>query len=99
MNPEISGEVERRLLKNKVAGKTITLKIKYSDFSLQTRSKTLDYHISKKEPVLEVIKELLYQEKLRNSVRLLGISISNLNNGEDGIDSSKEIDVQLKFEF
>ena len=95
----ISGEVERRLLKNKVAGKTITLKIKYSDFSLQTRSKTLDYHISKKEPVLEVIKELLYQEKLRNSVRLLGISISNLNNGEDGIDSSKEIDVQLKFEF
>ena len=27
--------------KSKVAGKTITLKIKYSDFTLQTRSKTL----------------------------------------------------------
>ena len=95
----ISGEVERRLMKNKVAGKTITLKIKYSDFSLQTRSKTLDYYISRKEPVLEVIRELLYQEKLRNSVRLLGISISNLNTGEEGKGSSKEIAVQLKFEF
>ncbi len=37
----IAEEVARRLEKSKVAGKTITLKIKYSDFSLQTRSKTL----------------------------------------------------------
>jgi len=39
----IAEEIERRLKKSKVAGKTVTLKIKYSDFTLQTRSKTLSY--------------------------------------------------------
>ena len=37
---ELAKEISRRLTKSKVAGKTITLKIKYSDFSTQTRSKT-----------------------------------------------------------
>lgn len=95
----IAGELEKRLSRNKIAGKTITLKIKYSDFSLQTRSKTTDHYISKKVPILNIIKELLYQEKLRNSVRLLGISLSNLNTGEEGDHAKEEIAVQLKFEF
>ncbi len=96
----ISEEIERRLAKNKVTGKTITLKIKYSDFSLQTRSKTLLYFISSKELIYEIAKELLFQEKMRNSVRLLGISLSNLNTKKErsGVEE-KEIAVQLKFEF
>ena len=36
----IAEDVVRRLEKQQVAGKTITLKIKYSDFTIQTRSKT-----------------------------------------------------------
>ena len=95
----IASELQERLLRNKIAGKTITLKIKYSDFSLQTRSKTQDYFISKKGPILEIIRELLYQEKLRNSVRLLGISLSNLNTGTAGKEPEEEIAVQLKFDF
>ena len=75
----IAEEVSKRLTKSNVAGKTVTLKIKYSDFTLQTRSKTLQYYISEKEMILETAKDLLYQEKLNNSVRLLGISMSNLN--------------------
>ena len=97
----IAEEIERRLNKSEVAGKTVTLKIKYSDFTLQTRSKTLQYYISSKELILETAKELLYQEKMKNSVRLLGISLSNLNNEEDDkkTDEKKEISVQLKFRF
>ena len=94
----IAGELEKRLSRNKVAGKTITLKIKYSDFSLQTRSKTLEHYVHQKAAVLSTIKELLYQEKLRNSVRLLGISLSNLNTGE-GDQDKEEIAVQLRFDF
>ena len=45
--------VAKRLNKSKVAGKTITLKIKYSDFTLQTRSKTLQYYISDKSVILD----------------------------------------------
>ena len=97
----IAEEIERRLNKSEVAGKTVTLKIKYSDFTLQTRSKTLQYYISSKELILETAKELLYQEKMKNSVRLLGISLSNLNNEENDkkTDEKKEISVQLKFRF
>ncbi len=90
----ISEELERRLKKYEIAGKTVTLKIKFSDFSQQTRSKTLSYFISDKILLFETVKELLYQERLRNSVRLLGISLSNLNT-----EIKKSVVVQLKFDF
>ena len=96
----ITEEVSRRLLKSNVAGKTVTLKIKYSDFTLQTRSKTLPYYISDKSVILETAKNLLYQEKLSNSVRLLGVSMSNLNTEKKKKpELKKSVSVQLKFEF
>lgn len=76
---ELAEHLEKRLRKNKVAGKTLTLKIKYSDFIQQTRSKTGKLYLSTKDLILEEAKILLYQEKLLNSVRLIGISLSNLN--------------------
>ncbi len=95
----IAEEVSRRLTKSKVAGKTVTLKIKYSDFTLQTRSKTLSYFISDKDLILDTAKYLLYQEKLKNSVRLLGISMSNLNTETKKKPEKKSVSVQLKFDF
>ncbi|MGO4913545.1 DNA polymerase IV [Leeuwenhoekiella sp. W20_SRS_FM14] len=97
----IADEIERRLKKSDVAGKTVTLKIKYSDFTLKTRSKTLPYFIRSKEVILETARELLFQEKMENSVRLLGITLANLNT-EDRDQKSVEqkvIAVQLKFDF
>ena len=93
----IAEELERRLKNSKVSGKTVTLKIKYSDFTMQTRSKTLPYFITDKSLLLTTVKELLYQEKMQNSVRLLGISVTNLNT--DTKKKEKVIDVQLKLEF
>lgn len=90
----IAAQLEKRLERHKLSGKTITLKIKYSDFSQQTRSKTLPYFISDKSLIMENIKELLYQEKMKDSVRLLGISLNNLNTEE-----KKAVVVQLKFAF
>lgn len=98
----IADELERRLKKSKIAGKTITLKIKYSDFTLNTRSKTLPYFISDKKLILETAKELLYQDKLYNSVRLLGISLANLNTEKRESSKKQEkelVSVQLKFDF
>lgn len=91
----IANELANRLQKKQIAGKTITLKIKYSDFNQQTRSKTLPYFISDKKLLFQTVKELLYQDRMRDSVRLLGISLSNLNT-----DTKKTaIAVQLKFDF
>ncbi len=70
--------LEKRLQKEKAAGKTITLKIKYSDFVVQTRQKTLPLAIATAPLLLEEAKALLFQEKVINSVRLLGISVSQL---------------------
>jgi DNA polymerase-4 len=90
----IAAELDRRLKKHKIAGKTVTLKIKYSDFTQQTRSKTLPYFISDKSLLFDTVNELLFQERMKDSVRLLGISLSNLNT-----EIKKTIVVQLKFDF
>ena len=95
----IAEEVSRRLLKSNVSGKTVTLKIKYSDFTLQTRSKTLPYFVNDTHLILETAKDLLYQETLSNSVRLLGISMSNLNTETKKPVEQKSVSVQLQFEF
>ena len=91
---KIATSLEKRLKKHKISGKTVTLKIKYSDFTQQTRSKTLPYFISDKSLILETVEELLYQERMKDSVRLLGISLNNLNTEE-----KKAVVVQLKFTF
>ncbi|RZK13051.1 MAG: DNA polymerase IV [Flavobacterium sp.] len=90
----IAQQLEKRLKRYNVAGKTVTLKIKYSDFTQQTRSKTLPYFISDRSLLLETAKELLYQERMKDSVRLLGISLNNLNT-----EQKKTVAVQLKFDF
>ncbi|WP_281309536.1 DNA polymerase IV [Flavobacterium flavigenum] len=91
---KIAASLEKRLKRYNVSGKTVTLKIKYSDFTQQTRSKTLPYFISDKSLILESVEELLYQERMKDSVRLLGISLSNLNT-----EQKKAVVVQLKFAF
>ena len=90
----IAEEIEKRMKSNNTKGKTVTLKIKYSDFTRQTRSKTVDRFLQTKPEIFPIIKELLFQEKIINSVRLLGISLSNLNTI-----IKKPVWVQLKFEF
>jgi DNA polymerase-4 len=94
---EIAEELENRLIRSKTAGKTVTLKIKYSNFITQTRSKTLPYFVKDRSILLNTVEQLLYQEKLKDSVRLLGISVTNLNTE---IRKEKTVmNIQLKFEF
>ncbi len=60
-------------------GKTITLKVKTSDFQLQTRSKTLPRRIQDAQAMLPQVRTLLSQLDLgQKSVRLLGVMLSNL---------------------
>jgi DNA polymerase-4 len=91
---KIADELERRMKKADTKGKTVTLKIKYSDFTQQTRSKTKPDFMQTKNEFFPVVKELLYQNKLTNSVRLLGLSFGNLNT-----EKKEPFWVQLQFEF
>ena len=91
---KIAEELEKRMIKLDTKGKTITLKIKYSDFTQHTRSKTKKYFMQNLKEFFPLVKELLFQEKLLNSVRLLGLSFSNLNTVK-----KEPFWVQLKIDF
>ena len=92
---DIALDVEKRMIKSKKYGRTITIKIKYEDFSVQTRSKTLLKSFQKKEDFFPTILNLIYKKEIIKSVRLLGISISKLINKN----KKSVISVQCKFDF
>lgn len=71
-------ELKRRIKRTGIKGRTVTLKIKYADFSVQTRSKTYEQY-PEDEKVWDTVLELLQQDELAMPVRLFGIGLSNLN--------------------
>lgn len=60
-------------------GKTVTLKVKYSDFQQITRSKTVEYWVDSAEQVADLYQELAGSIPMRQGIRLLGLTLSNLN--------------------
>ncbi len=94
---EIVDTIDRRLKASGKKGKTITLKVKFSDFQQITRSKTIDHLTDEKNEILEVITELVLVEDFKKSIRLLGISVSNFE--EKVIEIIKPKSNQLKFDF
>lgn len=78
---DLSEKVERSLLKRDMQGKTITLKVRYQDFTTITRSQTLPIPIYKAKDILRIAQVLLHKtEASDRKVRLLGISVSNFTN-------------------
>ncbi|WP_456320617.1 DinB/UmuC family translesion DNA polymerase [Rhizobium laguerreae] len=68
-----------------ITGKTITVKIKYSDFSQATRSRTVSGAVSDVDQMLEIAETLLASVfPFKRPVRLLGITLSSLNTEESG---------------
>ena len=94
---QISEDLENRMRSKLNKGKTVTLKIKYSDFTQETRSKTIDEYISKKEEFFPIIEELIFNKVINKPIRLLGISITNLYKKDSS--GSKNYNLQLKFDF
>lgn len=67
--------------KNRVFGRTLTLKMKFNDFQVQSKSKTFSYPIKNRELFSETVSALLHDSFTPfRPVRLLGISLSNLDN-------------------
>lgn len=79
---EIGKELIRRIEKNGIKGRTITMKIKFSDFTQQTRSRTVEQYLKQTE-IQKIAFELLEQEKIPLAVRLLGLGLSSLNITEE----------------
>lgn len=76
---DMSDSLNARIEKAKASGKTITLKIKYSDFKSITRSITTDHPTADIDEILRLGIHLLDKVELVKTVRLIGIGISNLS--------------------
>ena len=97
---EMSAELDKiavlvadRLQRYNLKGRTITVKIKYSDFKQITRSRSLPQGVNDVETIADTAKELLAAtEPEGKKTRLLGISLSNFR---DAVHPDKEDNGQL----
>lgn len=79
-------------LKTVVYGRTITIKIKYSDFTVSTKSRSASFSIKNKNLFDQICYDLLAEGYSSDkTVRLLGVSISNLENNHKKIGTQLEI--------
>jgi len=92
---DIAEELERRMQKSGVKGKTITVKIKYNDFSVHSRSRTQEEWLHKKDEIISLTQELMRQSVIEKPVRLLGLSMTKLDNEQE----AEELWTQLKIDF
>ena len=79
---ELASKVNDILVRHKISGKTITLKVKYHDFSVITRSRTLPLYIQQSPDIImrHIIALLKKTDAGKKKIRLLGITVSNLDN-------------------
>jgi len=90
----IATSVSKRLTKSGGTPKTLTVKIKFADFTQITRSKTIINDINKLDQIKLLASELLIAAlEPHHKIRLLGISLSNFE-GEQ-----KKSPQQLTLEF
>jgi len=75
---EIAEEVARRMSRSRIAGRTVTIKIKYHDFAVSSRSRTLPSDISSAADICAVVGTLLRDDPPDRPVRLLGVGLARL---------------------
>ncbi|MGX5690677.1 DNA polymerase IV [Arcticibacter tournemirensis] len=91
----IAGLVHKRLQKNDLKGRTITLKIKYNDFKQITRSQSYPLPVSDLETIVQTARQLLLSTSPEGKpTRLLGISLSNFRD-PDSASLPEKASIQL----
>ena len=91
----ISQTVWRRIAEKEIKGRTVTLKVKFRDFQILTRAKSLDRNVASREEFLELGVNLLRTLlPVAKGIRLLGLTLSNLTEG-----GSAEIGDPLELEL
>ena len=80
---ELCREVSKDLNRSGYKGKTVTVKVRYSDFKTVTRAKTLERAVDSVEEIRKAAFECLGRVELKNKkVRLIGVRAGNLEKEE-----------------
>lgn len=92
-------ELINRLSAKDFQGNTLTLKVKFHDFTQITRSITQPHKLTTLEVILPLAKQLLAEVEYEDHpIRLLGLSVSNPREQEDDSKSVTWEQLTLKFE-
>jgi DNA polymerase-4 len=76
---EQAREVARQLRKNELAGKTVKLKIRWSDFTTLTRQTTLSTSTDNEDEIFHTAVKLMKTVRKQNQpVRLIGVGVSGI---------------------
>ncbi len=76
---KLGEKISKQMQEKKFKAKTLTLKIKYANFDLVSRGKTLDSPFDKDEVINHLGRKLLLETLgPKCKIRLLGLSVSNL---------------------
>jgi DNA polymerase-4 len=75
---KLAVDVGRRLRKEGISGKTLTLKIRYDDFRTVSRSHTLSQATDLDDVIYKEACNLLSEVSLKKPLRLVGLSLHNL---------------------
>lgn len=95
---EASETVARHAERTGKAGRTISIKLRYSDFRTLTRARTVPAPVADAPRILEVALALLAPlEPVELGVRLLGVTLSGLGEGDDELTVTPE-QLALAFE-
>lgn len=81
---KLSGQTGFRLRSKGYSGHTLTLKVKFTDFRIVTRSITSETDICCDEEIYALAVKLLHEVDLKKGIRLLGVTVSNLSEGDCG---------------
>ena len=81
----MAGSVARGLREAALRARCVTLKVKFDDFELLTRSHTVDFGIDDDEAVARIAELLASEIPLHGGVRLCGVSCSSLEGGEAAV--------------
>lgn len=76
---KIAITLTQRVAAKKLMGRTITLKVKFGDFTQITRNHSYDYYFADEATIFQTAEQLLEKLALNNErpIRLLGITLSN----------------------
>ncbi len=76
---KFSEKISKQMQDRKFKAKTLTLKIKYANFDVVSRSKTIDIDFDDEKVIIHLAKKMLLETLGPNcKIRLLGLSVSNL---------------------
>lgn len=73
-----------RIENAKARGRTVTLKVKYNNFQIMTRAKSVSHWVETRDEFARLGRELLEEAlPLPMPIRLMGLTLSNLDRGEE----------------